>query len=155
MYRYILNFIQFITDISRIPNNNSKPALAFIKLAYFLISDTGWFGGHTLVRQGFRQYQVQGVEFYQLGQGRRIAHSPVNFFLGLMTPDDTFVKDCSVWESMTRWYELRGTRNVTLERNVGYKSIGHGYFLADGTETENTLRANIGIYARPAIDYSG
>jgi hypothetical protein len=115
--------------------------------------DTGWFGGHTIVRQGFQQYQVQGVEFYQLGQGGRIAHSPVNFHLTRLTPSNTFVKDCSVWDSMTRWYELRGTQNVTLERNVGYKSIGHGYFLADGVETNNTLKANIGIYARPAVQY--
>ena len=28
-----------------------------------------YFGGHTIVRQGFLSYQVQGVEFYQLGQG--------------------------------------------------------------------------------------
>ena len=32
--------------------------------------DEGYFGGHTQVRQGVKEYQVQGVEFYQLGQGR-------------------------------------------------------------------------------------
>ena len=28
-----------------------------------------YYGGHTIIRQGFASYQVQGVEFYQLGQG--------------------------------------------------------------------------------------
>ena len=28
----------------------------------------GYFGGHTIVRQGFASYQVQGVMFYQLGR---------------------------------------------------------------------------------------
>jgi hypothetical protein len=110
-----------------------------------------FFGGHTIVRQGVKQYQVQGVEFHQLGQGGRMSHSPVNFHLVRQAPPDTFVKDCSVNESMTRWFEIRGTQNVTLERNVGWKSIGHGYFLADGSEANNVLRANIGVYARPAV----
>ncbi|MBW1780782.1 MAG: G8 domain-containing protein [Deltaproteobacteria bacterium] len=112
-----------------------------------------YFGGHTIARQGFQSFQMQGVEFYQLGQGGRMAHSPVNFHLTRQTPPDTFVKDCSVWDSMTRWVELRGTQGVLLERNVGYRSIGHGYFLAEGSETHNRFLANIGIYARPALDY--
>ena len=114
--------------------------------------DDGYFGGHTIVRQGFKQYQVQGVEFYQLGQGGRMAHSPVNFHLTRQAPTGTYVRDCSVNESMTRWYELRGAQNVSLERNVGWKSIGHGYLLADGTEVNNTLRANLGILALAAVD---
>jgi hypothetical protein len=109
-----------------------------------------YFGGHTIVRQGVKQYQVQGVEFYQMGQGGRMSHIPVNFHLVRQSPPDTFVRDCSVNESMTRWYELRGTQQVALERNVGWKSIGHGYLLADGSETNNILKSNIGIYARPA-----
>ncbi len=112
-----------------------------------------FFGGHTIVRQGFRQLQVQGVEFRQLGQGGRPAHSPVNFHLTRRAPKNTFVRDCSINESMTRWIELRGAQNVTLERNVAYRSIGHGYVLAEGTETDNILRANLGVYARPAVEY--
>lgn len=117
------------------------------------LADDSYFGGHTIVRQGVKQYQVQGVEFYQLGQGGRMAHSPVNFHLVRQAPPGTFVADCSAWDTMTRWYEIRGTQGVMLNRNVGYKSIGHGFFLAEGTEAMNLLQANIGIYARPAIDY--
>jgi len=112
-----------------------------------------YFGGHMIVRQGFKQFQMQGVELYQMGQGGRMAHTPVNFFLTRKVPDQTFVKDCSIWDSMNHWIELRGTQGVVLQRNVGYKSIGHGFVLADGTEVENRIQANIGIYARPGADY--
>ncbi len=117
-------------------------------------SEDAYFGGHIIVRQGFEQFQMQGVELYQMGQGGRMAHVPINFYLTRKTPAETYVKDCSIWDSMNHWIELRGTQGVLLQRNVGYKSIGHGFVLADGTETDNTLIANIGIYARPGVEYA-
>src|SRR5262249_48833240 len=33
-----------------------------------------------------------------------------------------------------------------------YKSIGHGYYLEDGTETDNKFYSNLGIFARAAVD---
>ena len=115
-------------------------------------NDAGYyFGGHLIVRQGFTTFQVQGVEFYQMGQGGRLGHYPVHFHHARKTPADTFVKDSSIHDSMTRWIALHGTHGVTLERNVGYKSIGHGFYLEDGTEINNTLTANLGIFARAAV----
>lgn len=111
-----------------------------------------YFGGHTVVRQGFQQVQMQGVEFQQMGQGGRIMHYPVHFHLARRTPSDTLVADCSVHDSMTRWYTLHSTQGVTLARNVGYLSIGHGYYLEDGTETDNKFYSNIGIHARAAVE---
>jgi hypothetical protein len=110
-----------------------------------------YFGGHTVVRQGFQSYQVQGVEFYQLGQGGSKGHYPVHFHMARQTPADTYVKDSSAWDSMTRWYTIHATQGVTLARNVGYKSIGHGYYLEDGTETDNHLNTNLGVFARAAV----
>lgn len=110
-----------------------------------------FFGGQTIFRQGFAAVQVQGVGFYQLGQGGRIGHYPVHFHMVRQVPPNTFVTDSSVWDSMNRWYVLHGAQGVTLQRDVGYLSIGHGYYLEDGTETGNKLYANIGIFARAAI----
>ncbi len=111
-----------------------------------------YYGGHTIFRQGFEKIQVQGVEFYQMGQGGRLGRYPVNFRLARKTPSDTYLKDNSIHDSMTRWITLQGTHGVLLERNVGYKSIGHGFYLADGTEIENKFYSNIGIFARAAVD---
>ncbi|HET7290098.1 MAG TPA: hypothetical protein VFJ67_06620, partial [Thermodesulfobacteriota bacterium] len=40
---------------------------------------------------------------------------------------------------------------VTLARNVGFMSIGHGFYLEDGTEINNKLYSNIGILVRAAV----
>jgi cell migration-inducing and hyaluronan-binding protein len=109
-----------------------------------------YFGAHTVVRQGFAFYAVQGVEFSQLGQGGKIGHYPVHFHMARKTPSVAYVKDSAVNESMTRWYVVHSTQGVTLARNVGYKSIGHGYYLEDGTETDNKLYSNLGVFARSA-----
>jgi hypothetical protein len=116
-----------------------------------------FFGGHTIARQGFKLFHVQGVEFYQLGEGGKIGHYPVHFHLARETMagnDPTkiaFVKDSSVWDSMTRFYVIHGTHDITLARNVGYESIGHGYYLEDATEINNKLYSNLGILARAAV----
>jgi hypothetical protein len=110
------------------------------------------FGGHVVIRQGFQQVQIQGVEFAQLGQGGRLGHYPVHFHMARKTPNDTFVRDSSINESMTRWIVLHSTQGVLLAGNVGYLSIGHGFYLEDGSETDNRLYGNLGVFARAAVD---
>ena len=86
-------------------------------------------------------------------------HYPVHFHMARKTPQPvnptdppvTFIEDSSVWDSMTRWMVLHASQGVTLARNVGYLSIGHGYYLEDATETDNKLYSNIGIFARAAV----
>ncbi len=120
---------------------------------------SGYFGGHTIIRQGFEKYQVQGVEFYQLGQGGQIGRYPVHFHMDRRTPQATdpaqgplnFLKDCSIHDSMTRWVTIHATQDMYLARNVGYLSIGHGFYFEDATEVNNKLYSNIGIMARAAI----
>jgi len=110
-----------------------------------------YFGGHTIARQGFKVFQVQGVEFKLLGQGGRVGHYPVHFHHAQDTPADTFVKDSSVNESMTRFMVLHATNGVTLARNVAWKSIGHGFYIEDGNEIDNKLQTNLAVYARAAL----
>jgi cell surface hyaluronidase len=113
-----------------------------------------YFGGHIMVRQGFKEAQIQGVEFKQLGQGGRIGHYPVHFHLAknaAYTGKKAFVKDSAVWDSMTRFMVLHGTHDVTLSRNVGFASIGHGYYLEDASEIDDRLCYNLGISARGAL----
>jgi hypothetical protein len=110
------------------------------------------YGGHMVVRQGFQAVQISGVEFKQMGQGGRIGHYPVHFHMARQTPANTYIVDSSVNESMTRWYVIHSTLGVTLARNVGYLSIGHGYYLEMGPETDNKFYSNIGILARGAVD---
>ncbi|MEM7222015.1 MAG: hypothetical protein AAF495_03490 [Pseudomonadota bacterium] len=111
-----------------------------------------YFGGHVSVRQGFGAFQVQGVEFKNLGQGGRMGHYPVHFHLAKYTGyTDAFLKDSSIWNSNTRFVTVHGTHDVTLARNVGFRSVGHGFYLEDGSEINNNLWYNLGISARGAL----
>ena len=113
-----------------------------------------YFGGHVMVRQGFREAQIQGVEFKQLGQGGRMGHYPVHFHLAkntAYTGKKAFVKDSAVWDSMTRFMVIHGSHELTLARNVGFASIGHGYYLEDASEIDNRLCYNLGVSARGAL----
>lgn len=110
------------------------------------------FGAHLIVREGFAAVHVSGVEFKQMGQGGRMGHYPVHFHMVGKAPDGTYVKDSSINESMTRFIVLHASQNVTLARNVGYLSIGHGFYLEDASEAYNRLYSNIGIFARAAIN---
>lgn len=109
------------------------------------------YGAHMVIRQGFKSIVVQGVEFHQMGQGGRLAHYPVHFHMAREAAYPAFIVDSSINESMTRWIVLHSTQGVALVRNVGYKSIGHGFYLEDGTETDNKFYSNIGIFARAGV----
>ena len=87
-----------------------------------------------------------------MGQGGKMGHYPIHFHMARHVPADTFIKDSSINESMTRWIVLHSTQGVLLQRNIGYKSIGHGFYLESGTETDNKFYSNLGIFARAAVD---
>lgn len=112
-----------------------------------------YFGGHLIARQGFATFQVQGVELRQLGQGGRMGHYPMHLHLLKSTAyTDAYVKDCSIWDSMDRFVVLHGTHEVTVARNVGFLSIGHGFYLEDATEIENLLCQNLAVSVRGSFD---
>jgi len=110
------------------------------------------FGAHTVFRQGFQKIQIQGVEFMNMGQAGVMSRYPVHFHEARQVPQDTWIKDSVINYSMTRWIVLHSTQGVLLQRNIGYKSIGHGFYLEDGTEADNKFYANLGIFARAAVN---
>jgi hypothetical protein len=121
----------------------------------------GYFGGHTVARQGFAQYQVKGVEFYQLGQGGIIGHYPVHFHMARKTSDENtpvtaapYIRDSSIHDSMTRWITVHATQGMIVQRNVGYQSIGHGFYLEDATEVNNKIYGNLGASVIAAVQLS-
>ncbi|HZX26143.1 MAG TPA: G8 domain-containing protein [Telluria sp.] len=111
-----------------------------------------YFGGHTMVRQGFAAFQVQGVEFHHLGQGGNLGRYPVHFH---MVKDasytNAFLKDSSIWESNTRFVTVHASHHIEVARNVGYLSMGHGFYVEDGSEINNLFCQNLGVSARAAL----
>ena len=111
-----------------------------------------YFGGHLIARQGFARFQVQGAEFDQLGQGGRLAHYPVHFHMAKYTGyTDAFVTDSSIHDSLTRFVTIHATHDVTVARNVGFRSIGHGYYIEDGSEIDNLLCHNLAVSVQGSL----
>jgi hypothetical protein len=141
--------VGLLTRSIEILSEGNQPDIDTKEHDHFPVS-AGYFGGHTIVRQGFTNYQVKGAEFYQLGQGGMIGHYPVHFHMARKTPQPSdptltpYLRDSSIHESMTRWITVHATQGMTIARNVGYLSIGHGFYLEDATEVNNKLYANLG-----------
>jgi len=113
-----------------------------------------YFGGHVMFRQGFRDVQIQGAEFKQLGQGGRVGHYPVHFHMtksAAYTKNRAYVKDSAIWDSMTRFVTLHGAQDVTIARNVGWLSTGSGFFAEDSSEINNKFCHNLAVQARAPL----
>src|SRR5437764_9213006 len=56
----------------------------------------------------------------------------------------------SIWDSGNRWLTIHGTNYLVVRGCVGYQSLGHGFFLEDGTEVYNVLDRNLAVQAYTA-----
>lgn len=88
--------------------------------------------------------QIEGAEFRHLGRQGEKGKYPVHFHL-VGNATGSYVRDSSLHNCYNRWLTIHGTRHVVAENNVGFDTIGHGYFLEDGNETDNSLVGNLGI----------
>jgi G8 domain len=147
--------VALLTRSIMIASEGAEPVLEDRSKPHF---PDGYYGGHTLIRQGVKQLHVQGVEYYQLGQGGALGRYPVHFHMDRSVPqpsgqfEGTYIADSSIHESNTRFITIHATQGLIIARNVGYQSIGHGFYLEDATEINNKLYSNIGIQARAAVD---
>jgi hypothetical protein len=83
------------------------------------------FGGHTIVRQGFRAWLGAGGHVLQARPGQQTGHYPINFYLSGLMPADTFVKDSILRDTMSSWYQphaIMGCLDRTKSRVTGRAS---------------------------------
>ena len=102
-------------------------------------------GGHVMVMNGGFA-QVDGVEFYKMGQAGMMARYPFHWHFVGNAPGQ-YIKNSSIHTSFQRCVTVHATNNTLVENNVCYQFRGHGYFLEDGNEVNNVLRGNIGMGA--------
>ena len=57
------------------------------------------------------------------------------------------VLGAAIVDSHNRWITIHGTNHLVVRDCVGHQSIGHGFFLEDGTEVYNVLDRNLGVQA--------
>ena len=103
--------------------------------------------GHTMYHQGSAG-SLSYAEFRHLGKKDVLGRYSLHFHLAGDSMRGSSVVGCSIWDSHNRWLTIHGTNHLVVRDNVGYQSIGHGYFLEDGTEVFNVLDRNLAVGAR-------
>ncbi|XP_036624228.1 fibrocystin [Trichosurus vulpecula] len=83
--------------------------------------------GAVVIAQSFpgepSQVQLQGVQFWNMGQGFQKHLCALNV-IGSMK--GSYIRGCSVWDSFSRGLSLSRTSNLIVENNVFYNILGHG-----------------------------
>ncbi|HZN34768.1 MAG TPA: hypothetical protein VFB80_13160, partial [Pirellulaceae bacterium] len=103
--------------------------------------------GHTMYHRGSAG-SISYAEFRHLGKKDTLGRYSLHFHLCGSTMRGSYVIGASIWDSHNRWLTIHGTNYLVVKDNVGYKSVGHGYFLEDGTEVYNILDRNLAVAAR-------
>ena len=102
--------------------------------------------GHTMYHKNSAG-SLSYAEFRHLGKEGVLGRYSLHFHLIGDTMRGSSVVGCSIWDSANRWLTIHGTNYLIVRDNVGYKSIGHGFFLEDGTEVFNVLDRNLAVGA--------
>jgi hypothetical protein len=92
---------------------------------------------------------ISYAEFSHLGGKGILGDYPIHFHHVQNTMDGTVINGVSIWDSHNRFITLHNSDGITIENTVGYKSIGHGFFMEDGTEENNTLMNDLAILTLP------
>lgn len=109
-------------------------------------------GAHLMVMGDDSELYLNNVEFYRVGQAAKLARYPVHWH---RKGDATgqFIKNSSIHESFNRCIVVHSTSGLLIDSNTCYDHIGHGIFLEDGNEINNTVTNNITILTkRPAVE---
>lgn len=104
------------------------------------------FGGHIMVMMDAKAY-IQGVELENMGQGGNLGRYPFHWHM-LVDGDGQYVKDCSIHHTFNKGLTIHGTQNTLVQDNVIFETIGHSYFLEDGSEVGNQIIGNLSVNTR-------
>ncbi|MBN9521853.1 G8 domain-containing protein [bacterium] len=107
-------------------------------------ADPAGVRGHTMYHRGSTG-SLTYAEFRHLGKPNVLGKYALHFHLCRDTMRGSVVVGNSIWDSQNRWLTIHGTDYLVVRDNVGYKSVGHGYFLEDGTETYNLIDRNLAV----------
>ncbi|HXX92728.1 MAG TPA: G8 domain-containing protein [Planctomycetota bacterium] len=102
--------------------------------------------GHTM----WHRHSAGGVsyaEFRHLGKENVLGKYSLHFHLIGNSMRGAEVLGASIWDSGNRWITIHGTNYLVVRDCVGYQSVGHGFFLEDGTEVYNVLDRNLACQA--------
>jgi hypothetical protein len=102
--------------------------------------------GHTMYHRNSAG-SISYAEFRHLGKEGVLGRYALHFHLVGDTMRGSSVIGASIWDSGNRWLTIHGTNYLVVRDCVGYQSVGHGYYLEDGTEVGNVLDRNLAVQA--------
>jgi hypothetical protein len=102
--------------------------------------------GHTMYHRNSAG-AISYAEFRHLGKEGVLGRYAIHYHLVGDTMRGSYVLGVSVWDSNNRWVTIHGTNYLVVRDCVGYQSVGHGFFLEDGTEVDNVLDHNLAVQA--------
>ena len=103
--------------------------------------------GHTMYHR-YSSGSISYAEFRHLGKQNVLGRYSIHYHLVGDTMRGSSVIGASIWDSHNRWVTIHGTNYLLVRDCVGYRSIGHGYFMEDGTEVYNVLDRNLAVGTR-------
>jgi hypothetical protein len=107
-------------------------------------ADAAGVRGHTMYHAGSTG-GISYAEFRHLGKEGVLGKYAIHFHLVRDGMRGSGVVGASVWDSHNRWITVHGTDCLLVRDNVGYQSVGHGFFLEDGTEQYNVFDRNLAV----------
>lgn len=100
--------------------------------------------GHTVYHR-FSRGGISYARFAHLGKEGVLGRYAIHFHLAGDTMRGASVRGAAIVDSHNRWLTIHGTQYLVVRDCVGFQSVGHGYFLEDGTEIYNLLDRNLGV----------
>jgi len=100
--------------------------------------------GHTMYH-AYSRGGLSYARFAHLGKEGVLGRYAIHFHLVGNTMRGSQVLGISVVDSHNRWITIHGTEYLVVRDCVGFRSVGHGYFMEDGTEVYNLLDRNLGV----------
>jgi hypothetical protein len=110
--------------------------------------------GHTMYHR-YSSGSISYAEFRHLGKTGRLGKYSLHFHRVGDTMRGSSVVGASIWDSGNRWLTIHGTNSLVVRDCVGFRSVGHGFFLEDGTEVENILDGNLAVQALEGSPLAG
>jgi hypothetical protein len=112
-------------------------------------ADPAGIRGHTMYHSQSTG-SISYAEFRHLGKRGVLGRYALHFHLCRDTMRGGYVIGASIHDSDNRWLTVHGTDYLVVRDCVGYNSLGHGFFLEDGTEVFNIFDRNLAVQARHA-----
>lgn len=109
-------------------------------------ADPGGVRGHTVYHR-FSRGGISYARFAHLGKEGVLGRYAIHFHLVGDTMRGGSVRGVAIVDSHNRWITIHGTQYLVVRDCVGFQSVGHGYFLEDGSEVYNLLDHNLGVQA--------